>query len=370
MQIKVFFSYGVSLKEWDKIGIISREIAPYLKLAERGHDIALITYGDRSDLQFAKKYPSLRIIPMYSCCIPKSSVLKLLSSFYFIIRNREIFGPQTIVKSNQMMGAWLPTFASMYTGSQLLIRVGYELYEFFLNREHRYIKRSIIKWVSSVIYNNAQRIMVTTGKTSLFIQSHFGNLKEVIRVHANYIDTELFDYSDDKEDELLYVGRLDEHKNLKPVIEACAVIKKKLILVGEGALKSDLKSYGKSIGAEIEFKGLVPNSELPFYYKRARYFILNSFSEGNPKVLLEAMSCGCICIGNNVTGIKDILDGHNGVLTNGTSKEISNCIRRIDNEAGEQYKFRNKARSYVLNNCSLDSFIDFEERIYEELINE
>ena len=49
-----------------------------------------------------------------------------------------------------------------------------------------------------------------------------------------------------------------------------------------------------------------------------------------PKTLLEAMACGCICIGTPVCGIDEVIDdGVNGFLAAGTGTEgIIQAIRR------------------------------------------
>ena len=50
-------------------------------------------------------------------------------------------------------------------------------------------------------------------------------------------------------------------------------------------------------------------------YRDYKYFILSSNFEGNPKVLLEAMSAGCIPIVSNIQNNSEIVeDGYNGFL--------------------------------------------------------
>ena len=51
----------------------------------------------------------------------------------------------------------------------------------------------------------------------------------------------------------------------------------------------------------------MPNSELVQFLSNFKYFVLSSFFEGNPKVVLEAMAAGCVVIVNNFSGISEII---------------------------------------------------------------
>ena len=54
--------------------------------------------------------------------------------------------------------------------------------------------------------------------------------------------------------------------------------------------------------------------------------------EGNPKTLLEAMSCGLACIGSNIPGINQIITHKkNGYLCNLDSKSIANAVVSVYN---------------------------------------
>lgn len=55
------------------------------------------------------------------------------------------------------------------------------------------------------------------------------------------------------------------------------------------------------------FLGNVPNNHIQYFYQAADIFINPTFSEGFPRVLLEAMACGLPLITTNAGGIIDIL---------------------------------------------------------------
>ena len=50
MRVILFFTYGISLLEWKKSGLLDREIKLYKKLNEDyGLNFTFVTYGDKSD---------------------------------------------------------------------------------------------------------------------------------------------------------------------------------------------------------------------------------------------------------------------------------------------------------------------------------
>lgn len=121
---------------------------------------------------------------------------------------------------------------------------------------------------------------------------------------------------------ILTCGRLEAQKNHKLLISAIKnVVKKytdvKLVVVGEGSLKEELKSYVNELGltSNIDFVGTTTN--VVDYYSTADLFVLSSDYEGIPNVLLEALAVGvpaistdCPCGGPHMI----IEGGVNGIL--------------------------------------------------------
>lgn len=93
------------------------------------------------------------------------------------------------------------------------------------------------------------------------------------------------------------VGRLEEQKNFKLLIDAFSVFYLKnndyrLVIYGEGKLREELIAYAKTKlpDAVFSFPGCVSN--LPEHIARASMFVLSSNFEGMPNALIEAMALG------------------------------------------------------------------------------
>ncbi len=118
---------------------------------------------------------------------------------------------------------------------------------------------------------------------------------------------------------VLYVGRLSAEKDLGTLLEATGKLMARfdlaVAMVGEGPERASLEVRAKALGVPLTFMPFVDHRELPRLYASARVFVLPSLTEGHPKVLLEAMSCGVPCIASNVGGNRAILvDGETGLL--------------------------------------------------------
>jgi glycosyltransferase involved in cell wall biosynthesis len=129
-----------------------------------------------------------------------------------------------------------------------------------------------------------------------------------------------------KDDEvvLISVGRLISGKGFEFLIDGFnEVIKEvqnlKLIIVGDGALKSKLekKAAKFEIQDKVVFAGRINHKELPKYYSAADIFLLLSSYENFSNAVLEAMSCELPIITTNVGGFPlQVRDGVNGFLVN------------------------------------------------------
>lgn len=118
---------------------------------------------------------------------------------------------------------------------------------------------------------------------------------------------------------VLYVGRLSPEKDLGTLLEAVGKLQARfdlaVAMVGDGPERTALETKAKALGVRLTLTPFVDHRELPRLYTSARVFVLASLTEGHPKVLLEAMSCGVPCVASSVGGSRSILsDGDTGLL--------------------------------------------------------
>jgi len=118
---------------------------------------------------------------------------------------------------------------------------------------------------------------------------------------------------------VLYVGRFSPEKNLESVVAAAADVARKrplrLVLVGGGPLEERLREQARAAGLDAEFRGVIPQERLPEVYREADAFVLASFTEGHPKVLIEAMASGLPCVASDCEGNRSLVaDGVTGLL--------------------------------------------------------
>ena len=107
----------------------------------------------------------------------------------------------------------------------------------------------------------------------------------------------------------------------------------------------------------------VPNKELVNIYNSYKYYILPSFFEGMPKTLLEAMACGCICIGTDVNGINEVIrDKFNGILIKGTT--VNDILETINNVITINYNnlVKNGIEN-IIEDFSLQTIINQEKKL-------
>ena len=142
----------------------------------------------------------------------------------------------------------------------------------------------------------------------------------------------------------------------------------RLTLVGDGSLRESLRRRARGAGADVEFLGRVPHTELPALMHRAELFVLPSHYEGHPKALVEAMACGVPVVGTRVPGIEDVIvDRRNGVLCGTTAPEIAAALTELMGDAPLRERLAAEALTYVRAECSLDVAVQRERAIIASL---
>lgn len=145
----------------------------------------------------------------------------------------------------------------------------------------------------------------------------------------------------DKKRYILFVGRINERKGVRYLIEALPVILNKypeteLLLVGPARRENvlvDLKKLvaAKGVEGRVHFLGQIANKSLVPFYNAADVFVLPSLTEGLGLVLVEAAACNCPIIGTAVGGIVDLMQTvKKGILVSpGSSAELARAVESI-----------------------------------------
>lgn len=109
---------------------------------------------------------------------------------------------------------------------------------------------------------------------------------------------------------LLSVGHLIERKGHHIAIEALVDLPGvQLLVAGDGPEKGALKALASRLGVaeRVHWAGVVPQTELKWWYNAADALALCSSREGWANVLLEAMACGTPVIATNIWGTPEVV---------------------------------------------------------------
>lgn len=166
------------------------------------------------------------------------------------------------------------------------------------------------------------------------------------------------------------VGRLVKQKGFDRLIDAVHKLKMdginaKLMIIGEGVVRKELEELIKLRGSQdyIELLGYQKN---PYsIMKKADAFVLSSYVEGYPSVLIEALILNIPIISVNCEGVEEILEDDLGLIVENTTDAIYEGMKEFVLNP-DKYNY------YKQKNSSKDMKFIIEDRIndIENLFNE
>lgn len=352
-KVVVFFTRGMSLEEWHRVGILDRELAIYRALAERVEGLAFLTYGGPGDCQWAAGLPGVEILPNRWGLAPN------LYSMVAPWLHRRTLRHASIFKTNQINGAWCAVIAHALFRKALVVRCGFLWADFVERLTTSRWRRVVARAIERVVMRTADRIIVAAEADASAIADRYGISRSMIIVSPNYVDTRTFRPLPDATPEsgrIAFVGRLEPQKNLEALIDALRDLRGVVLVVaGDGSLRESLQDRARANNVTVEFAGRVPNTQVPALLRRSEVFVLPSHYEGNPKALVEAMACGVPVVGARSPGIREVVaDGDTGLLCGSSAADIRSAVVEILNNAPLRARLRAGGLRYVKEHCSLE----------------
>jgi glycosyltransferase involved in cell wall biosynthesis len=139
---------------------------------------------------------------------------------------------------------------------------------------------------------------------------------------------------------LLYVGFLEMQKGVDKLVPILSGLRENLdqtvtlTIVGDGGLRSKMERQAANRGVEdaVDFRGFVPNEQLPPIYASHDVFVYPGiWEEPLARVYLEALATGTPIVTTQYGSIDSIV-GSGGLITDGGSKGFVDIISRAVSE--------------------------------------
>jgi len=320
------------------------------KLIEKGHKVVVITRGSLRKTQKTVfdgieviKAPYIPLYPFYIRLhgIFVNKIFKKIESEIDIVHIHSPLPP--LIKTKK------PIITTIHTP---------------MLTDYRQVKiKSVISLLSKisarfVSYPQEKKLIrasniVTTVSSSVAkeLEKYNLNPKDVV-VAGNGVDEKFFSHKKRKIENIskyiMFVGRIDREKGIFDLVKSAKIICKSrsdvfFTIAGSGRDLKKLKSETKKAGISNRFilLGQVKKEQLVKLYQNASIFVLPSYHEGLPGVLLEAMSCGLPIVATNVRGNRDLItNGKNGIIVPPCNpKKLSEAISTLldDKNLGESY---------------------------------
>lgn len=178
---------------------------------------------------------------------------------------------------------------------------------------------------------------------------------------------------------VLYCGRLAPEKQLPSLLEAFAIVVRRLpearlVLVGDGPARGELESLVSRLNLQsnTRFVGSVRPQQVSSWMKIADIFALVSINEGFPCAVSEAMSAGVACVVSDIPANRQLIkEAKQGLLAPvGNSDAIAAAVLRLLADAPLRAEMGRAGRKCILDNYSTNRIADrYEDLFHATLVH-
>ena len=185
------------------------------------------------------------------------------------------------------------------------------------------------------------------------------------------------------------VGRLTEIKNHRLFLDAAALLKQstqakvRFLIIGDGALRSDLESSARSLGLENDVEFLGTRNDPENFYPLLDIVALTSLNEGTPLSLIEGMANARPVVSTAVGGVVDLLgskvseDTDPGYQTferglsvaSGDAQGFAQALELLIRDRDLRRELGTRGRAFAIENYTKERLLEDMNRLYLELLS-
>jgi glycosyltransferase involved in cell wall biosynthesis len=229
--------------------------------------------------------------------------------------------------------------------------------------------------------SNSKVIFQNTEDFERMVREKVVRREQVVLIRGAGVDlTKFAPSAEERRDVPMVVlgGRMLWHKGIKEFIDAARILKQngiqaRFVLVGktdpdnpDSLSEAQLLSYQKE--GMVEWWG--HREDIPAILTGAQVVVLPSYTEGLPKILLEAGACARAVVASSNAGCREIVrDGENGFLVPPKDTEaLAGAITVLLQDAELRERMGRRGRDIVMNEFSAGRVVRETLLVYDELL--
>ena len=173
----------------------------------------------------------------------------------------------------------------------------------------------------------------------------------------------------DKDEYILFLGRLVPEKGIKYLIEAFKQVdtEKKLVIAGGSSDTSEFENEMKELAKEdkrIIFTGFVQGQELEELYSNAYVYALPSDLEGMPLSLLEAMSFGNCCLVSDIPECAEVVEDKALIFKKADVKDLQSKLQDACDHSEKVDAHKKQAADFICSKYNWDEIVQATLKLY------
>lgn len=175
-------------------------------------------------------------------------------------------------------------------------------------------------------------------------------------------------YNLDKDDYILFLGRLVPEKGIHYLIEAFKNIDtdKKLVIAGGASHTSEYEAELRQSECDnIVFTGFVQGEELEELYSNAYIYCLPSDLEGMPISLLEAMSYGSCCVTSDIPECTEVCEDKAIYFEKSNVESLQSIMEHLIASESVVDEYKHNASSFITTRYNWDDITDRTLKLYK-----
>ena len=309
MNVLVVFTYDYSINTWIESGTFNKEIENYKLMSNKGLRFTFLTFSEIEPKLEILDDLNIKVVPVYQKLNQnKSKLINYIKSFLIPIYFKNEFKDIDVIKQNQLNGAWVSIILKFLLKKPLLIRTGYDMFEFSIKENKKPLIKFLYKSLTFISLRFSDLYTVSSESDLKFLNEKFKIKTTDLKVRPNWVkDSKSSDISSRDKNKIVCIGRLEKQKNFEFIISAFANSDFEIDLIGDGSLEKDLQDKAKKNNTKVNFLGKLSNENVLKILSNCKFYISSSLYEGNPKSTLEAMAAGCVVFVSDIPNHTELI---------------------------------------------------------------